>query len=202
MRVFKGPWSRGSIAVGCLLLALQVNLAQNGPKSPNKPSNTSARSVLADKAHALESRGRPDMAIQEWQQILLSDPKNLEALAGVARDLKMMGSDKAAEALENLRRANPNDPNIARIQALPSTHVENDQLKKAGELARQGRLDDAMTVYRRLYGDHPPDGDIALAYYQTLYGTATGKDAAIAGCAVWRSATQRTRGLRLSWARC
>jgi tetratricopeptide (TPR) repeat protein len=188
MRVFKGPWSRGSIAVGCLLLALQVNLAQNGPKSPNKPSNTSARSVLADKAHALESRGRPDMAIQEWQQILLSDPKNLEALAGVARDLKMMGSDKAAEALENLRRANPNDPNIARIQALPSTHVENDQLKKAGELARQGRLDDAMTVYRRLYGDHPPDGDIALAYYQTLYGTATGKDAAIAGM---RGLTQR-----------
>jgi tetratricopeptide (TPR) repeat protein len=121
------------------------------------------------------------MAIQEWQQILLSDPKNLEALAGVARDLKMMGSDKAGEALEKLRSANPNDPNIARIQALPSTHVENEQLKKAGELARQGRLDDAMTVYRQLYADHPPDGDIALAYYQTLYGTATGKDAAIAG---------------------
>ena len=145
--------------MGCLLLALQANLAQNAlqnsARGPIKPPNTSARSLLADKAHALESRGRPDMAIQEWQQILLSDPKNLEALAGVARDLKMMGSDKAGEALEKLRAANPNDPNIARIQALPSTHVENDQLKKAGELARQGRLDDAMTVYRQLYADHP-----------------------------------------------
>ncbi len=38
-----------------------------------------------------------------------------------------------------------------------------------------------MRIYRQLYGDHPPDGDIALAYYQTLYGTASGKQAAIAG---------------------
>ena len=185
MRVFKGAWSRGPIAAGCLLLALQASLAQNAPKPASKsgtnPSNSAARSVLADKAHALESRGRPDMAIQEWQQILLSDEKNLEALAGVARDLKMMGSDKAGEALEKLRAANPNDPNIARIQAMPSTHVENEQLGKAGALAKEGRNDEAMGVYRQLYGDHPPDGDIGLAYYQTLYGTASGKDAAIAG---------------------
>jgi len=169
------------MAAGCLLLALQVNLAQNAPKGGTNPSASAARSELVEKAHALETRGRPDMAIQEWQQILLSDPKNLDALAGVARDLKMMGSDKAGEALEKLRSVNPNDPNIARIQALPSTHVENEQLAKAGELAREGRNDDAMSVYRQLYGDHPPDGDIALAYYQTLYGTATGKDAAVAG---------------------
>jgi tetratricopeptide (TPR) repeat protein len=181
MRVFKGAWRRGPIVAGCLLLALQVSLAQNASKSGTNPSSSAARSVLVDKAHALESRGRPDMALQEWQQILLSDPKNLEALAGAARDLKMMGSDKAGEALERLRSANPNDPNIARIQSMPSTHVENEQLSKAGALAKQGRNDDAMAVYRQLYGDHPPDGDIGLAYYQTLYGTATGKDAAIAG---------------------
>ncbi len=115
------------MAAGCLLLALQVNLAQNAPKGGTNPSASAARSELVEKAHALETRGRPDMAIQEWQQILLSDPKNLDALAGVARDLKMMGSDKAGEALEKLRSENPNDPKIARIQALPSTHVENEQ---------------------------------------------------------------------------
>ncbi len=188
MRVFKGAWSRGPIAASCLLLALQVNLAQNGPKASQdgaksgvNPPKSAARSVLVDKAVALEARGRPDMAVQEWQEVLLADPKNVEALAGVARDLKLMGSDKAGEALEKLRAASPNDPNIGRIQSLPSTHVENEQLGKAGELARQGRLDDAMRVYRQLYGEHPPDGEIALAYYQTLYGTAAGKEAAIAG---------------------
>ena len=126
MRVFKGAWRRVLIAVGCLLLALQANLAQNALQNSSrgaaKPPNTSARSVLADKAHALESRGRPDMAIQEWQQILLSDQKNLEALAGVARDLKMMGSDKAGEALENLRRANPNERRRAATRDSPIPH--------------------------------------------------------------------------------
>ena len=188
MRVLKGAWRRGPVAASCLLLALQANLAQNALNAAQNPSKngtgsatSAARSVLVDKAQALESRGRPDMAIQLWQQILLSDPKNLEALAGVARDLKMMGSDKAGEALEKLRSVNPSDPNIARVQSLASTHVENEQLGKAGALAKQGRNDEAMRVYRQLYGDNPPDGDIALAYYQTLYGTATGKDAAIAG---------------------
>ena len=38
-----------------------------------------------------------------------------------------------------------------------------------------------MRIYRQLYGDQPPNGDIALAYYQTLYGTASGKQQAIAG---------------------
>ncbi len=38
-----------------------------------------------------------------------------------------------------------------------------------------------MRIYRQLYGDQPPNGDIALGYYQTLYGTSSGKQAAIAG---------------------
>ncbi len=37
----------------------------------------------------------------------------------------------------------------------------------------------------------PPDGDIGLAYYQTLYGTASGKQAAIAGM---RALVQRNPG--------
>jgi tetratricopeptide (TPR) repeat protein len=134
-----------------------------------------------EKAHALEARGRPDMAIQLWQQILLSDPNNIEALAGLAKDLKLTGSDKAIDALDRLRKANPNDPNIAKIQGLASTRAESAQLRNAGELARQGHVEDAMRIYKQLYGDHPPDGDIALAYYQTLYGTPTGKQDAITG---------------------
>ena len=167
------------MVTGCLVLALEVGLAQNAPRKPAVSSPEATRGILVDKAHALESRGRPDMAIQLWQQILLSDPKNSNALAGMARDLKLIGSDKAGEALESLRKLNPNDPNIPKIEALASTRVESDQLRQAGELARQGKLDDAMRIYKQLYGDHPPDGDIALAYYQTMYGTASGKEAAV-----------------------
>jgi tetratricopeptide (TPR) repeat protein len=178
----KVGWRTGRtiwIAAGCLALALQVGYAQ---KKPVNTSGNAARTMLIEKAHALDSRGRPDMAIQLWQQILLSDPNNAEALSGLARDLKLTGSsDQAGRALDRLRKVSPNDPNIARIQALSSTKAESDQLRKAGELARQGKVDDAMRMYRQLYGDNPPDGDIALAYYQTMYGTATGKTAAIGG---------------------
>jgi tetratricopeptide (TPR) repeat protein len=178
MSVGCGALRKIGIAVGCLTLALQMGLAQ---KRPVAGAPDATRAILVEKAHALESRGRPDMAIQIWQQILLSDPRNTEALAGLAKDLKLIGStEKSSDALERLRKINPNDPNISKIQALASTRVESDQLRHAGELARQGKPDDAMRIYRELYGDHPPGGDIALAYYQTLHGTASGKESAIA----------------------
>jgi tetratricopeptide (TPR) repeat protein len=173
----------------CLLLALQVGTAQKRPAA-SSPDET--RRVLIEKAHALEARGRPDMAIQSWQQILLSDPNNAEALAGLARDYKLIGSgDQSNSALERLRRINPNDPNLGKIASLNSNRAQSDRLRQAGELARQGKPEEAMRIYRDLYGDRPPDGDIALAYYQTLYGTASGKEAAIAAM---RALAQRNPG--------
>ena len=179
MKVGRGASRTTAIIAGCLLLTLQMSLAQ---KKPVAAAAENARAILLNQARALDSRGRPDMAIQLWQQILLSDPNSADALAGLAKDLKLTGAaDKANETLDRLRQVNPNDPNIAKIQAMASTKAESSELKRAGQLASQGKVDDAMQIYRQLYGDHPPDGDIALAYYQTLYGTSTGKQDAIAG---------------------
>ena len=95
------------------------------------------------------------------------------------------------QPLDRLRRVNPNDPNIARIEALSSSKTQSDELRRAGELAKQGRADEAMQIYQQLYGDHPPEGAIGIAYYQTLFGTATGKAPAIAGL---RSMAERNPG--------
>ena len=176
MSVGWGAWKASLIVAGCLVLTLPVVYAQ---KKPVANSAEATRANLEAKARALEARGRPDMAAQLWQQILLSDPNNAEALAGLAKDYKLMGD------ADNVQRrlwivcadVSPNDPNIAKIEAMPSTQAASGQLRQAGELAQQGKLDDAMRIYRQLYGDHPPDGDIALAYYKTLYGTSTGKAA-------------------------
>ena len=179
MRVGWAPRRASFILAGCLVLTLPMVHAQ---KSTAASSAEAARAVLAEKAHALEARGRPDMAIQLWQQILLSAPENTDALVGLARDYKLTGAaDQANATLDRLRKVSPNDANIARIEAMSSTSAESDQLRKAGELTRQGRNDDAMRIYRQLYGNQPPNGDIALGYYQTLYGTASGKEASIAG---------------------
>ena len=83
MKVGCGARSRILVVTGCLLLALQVSLAQ---KKTAVGTNEGERGTLIDKARALESRGRPDMAVQLWQQILLSQPNNPDALAGVAKD--------------------------------------------------------------------------------------------------------------------
>jgi cellulose synthase operon protein C len=166
-----------SIAAICLVAALLPACAQ---KQPASSSAEKTRQVLAANARALDARGRPDMAIQIWQQILLSDPNDTEALAGLARDYKLSGSsDKSDQILKKLRAVNPNDPDIARIQAMSTNKAQSDDLRRAGDLARQGRNADAMRIYRQIYGDHPPEGDIALAYYQTMYGTPSGKQEAI-----------------------
>jgi cellulose synthase operon protein C len=165
-----------------LLLSLaQFSFSQSAAARPLAETPAATLKLTVEKAQALESRGRPDMAVQLWQQVLIADPKNVEALVGMARDLKLTGSDQAIDALDRLRKASPNNPDIAKIVGLPSTHAESAFLRKAADLARQGQNDDAMRIYTQLYGDRPPDGDTALAYYQTLYGTAKGKPQAIGG---------------------
>ncbi len=166
-------WS-GQIAATALLCCLAL------PLCAQKSNN--AEQILIQKAEALEARGRPDLAAQVWQQILLSDPNNPQALEGVARSFRLSGDTSASDAaIEKLRRINPNDPNIAKLQNLRSNRAKDERLGMAGTLARGGNAVAAMKIYREYYGDHPPDGDIGLAYYDTLYATPDGRDEAIAG---------------------
>jgi len=168
----------GAVALAaCLLLCLLIP-ANSAAAQAQKESD--AEKTLIEKAQALESRGRPDIAVQVWQQILLSDPNNQLALAGVARDYRLSGNSAASdEALDKLRKINPSAPDISRIQGLTSNKTRDVRLGQAGALAKTGNPEAAMRIYREYYGDHPPDGDIALAYYETLYGTPNGKTEAL-----------------------
>ena len=137
---------------------------------------------LLEKAHTLEVRGRMDMASQTWQQVLLADPNNTEALGGLARAAKLSGNSALAGTyLDRLRAINPSDPNIARTENLATEVDRNQQLQKAGKLAQQGQYAQAMILYRQVYGDNPPPGDSALAYYETEAATEDGRAHAIAG---------------------
>ncbi|WP_263352282.1 cellulose synthase subunit BcsC-related outer membrane protein [Acidicapsa acidisoli] len=166
-----------AVLAASLLLCL---LSSNYSASAQAQKQSDAEKTLIEKAQALESRGRPDIAVQVWQQILLSDPNNQMALAGVARDYRLSGNSAASdEALDKLRKINPSDPNISRIQGLTSNKTRDVRLGQAGTLAKAGNPEAAMRIYREYYGDHPPDGDIALAYYETLYATPNGKTEAL-----------------------
>ena len=142
----------------------------------------SATQSLLDKAHALEVRGRMDMAVQTWQQVLLADPVNVDALAGLARAAKLSGNPALAGTyLDRLRAINPNDPNIARIEKMGSQQDQATQLQQAGKYAQAGQYAQAMAIYRQVFGATPPPGDWALAYYETESATEDGRPHAIAG---------------------
>ena len=171
--------------LACFVAAPATSFAQAQKQSE-------AEKVLIQKAQALEARGRPDIAVQVWQQVLLSDPNNPMALEGVARDYRLSGNSAASDAaLDKLRKINPSDPNIGKIQGLSSNKNRDVRLGQAGALAKAGNPEAAMKIYREYYGDHPPDGDIALAYYETLYATPNGKTEALAAM---RAAAARNPG--------
>ena len=179
MRVCCEALRKSLIVAGCLLVALQPSLAQ---KKPAVSTAEATRGVLMEKARALESRGPAGHGRSAVAAGSSVGPRQHGGPSRSGQGLQADGFGGEGEsALDRLREASPNDPNIARIEALSSTGGESEQLREAGELAKQGKADDAMRIYKELYGDHPPDGDIAMAYYQTLYGTATGKATAIAG---------------------
>ena len=165
-----------TLLLGAAALSPVVCISANGQTSQ------AATQPLLDKAHALEVRGRMDLAAQTWQQVLLTDPNNTAALGGMARAAKSAGDPTLANTyLDRLRAINPNDPGIARAeqQGTPADH--NQQLQNAGRLAKEGQYAQAMNAYRQVYGNQPPPGDMALAYYETESATSDGRPHAIAG---------------------
>ncbi len=141
-----------------------------------------ATQALLEKAHTLEVRGRMDMAAQTWQQVLLSDPNNTEALGGLARSAKVSGNLALANTyIERLRAINPKDPGLARIDNIAAQQNNTAALQQAGKYAEAGQYAQSMAIYRKVFGNTPPPGDWALAYYETESATEEGRPHAVAG---------------------
>jgi tetratricopeptide (TPR) repeat protein len=134
-------------------------------------AQTPAVTALLARARAQEQAGHIDLAAQTWQQVLLVDANDREALAGLARSAKLAGNDTVAKGyLDRLRQIDPHSSEIAKIEATPSTRTQTAQLQKASQLAQTGHPEEALRVYRSVWGNRPPDGDWALAYYDTEAG--------------------------------
>src|SRR6266702_3903977 len=150
-------------------------------QTPSSASSSATQSLL-DKADSLEARGRMDLAVQTWQQVLLMDPKNTAALGGLARAAALNGNATLSKSyVERLRAINPNDPNIARVEKMAAQPAKNSRLDQAAKLAAAGQIAAAMTIYRQVLGTNPPPGDAALAYYETEAATVDGRPHAVAG---------------------
>ena len=104
------------------------------------------------------------MAIQLWQQILLSAPNNTDALAGLARDYKLVGSpDLANQALDRLRKINPRDPRVAEASSKPSSTAERNEPGQPGKPAPQ--------IHQNIQ-PHPADTQLATNLTQDQKSSA------------------------------
>jgi tetratricopeptide (TPR) repeat protein len=158
------------------LAAALMMLAQAPP-----PTNSAVASLLA-RARVQEQTGRDDLAAQTWRQILLIDPHNRDALAGLARSAKLAGNEaQANDYLNRLRQIDPTNSEIAKIQSTPTSKVQTETLQQAAQLAQAGHAEDALRLYRSVWGNRPPDGDWSLAYYDTEASTEAGRHDAIEG---------------------
>jgi cellulose synthase (UDP-forming) len=138
--------------------------------------------ILLSKARSLEARGRMDLAARNWNQVLLVDPDQTEALEGLARLARQNGdADALRRYLERLRKIDPGNPSI---EAIEKAHVFTPQelklLDDASRLAAERKPDDAMAVYRRVFGDTPPPLRWAEAFYETEGASAGGRERAVA----------------------
>ncbi len=94
----------------------------------------------------------------------------------LGRILVVVGVASMLFALAQAQQTTPHLPTGVATHAESKTEIA--LLRQINSLAQQGHLAEAMAIYRQLYGTHPPNGDIALAYYQTLYGTASDRQQA------------------------
>jgi tetratricopeptide (TPR) repeat protein len=138
--------------------------------------------ILLAKARSLELRGRIDLAVQNWRKVLLVDPNQTEALAGLARIAKQNGhADEERSYLDRLRKINPRDPQIEAVERVRVfTPEERNRLDEAGRLAMEHKPDEAMKVYREvLAGQQPPPGKWAEPFYETEAASTGGRETAV-----------------------
>ncbi len=138
-----------------------------GPVQMLAQTNSGAEQMLVQKAKKLEAAGQPNLAAQVWKQVLLVDPNNVQAIAGLARWEKYRGNQAESEKyVKRLQQLAPDNSELGKIEATQSEKDESSQIARAAHLAQEGHPRQAVEIYRRAFGNHPPD-NWAQAYYDT-----------------------------------
>src|SRR6202012_6120635 len=70
---------------------------------------------------------------------------------------------------------------VSKIETMPNVQPQSVRLNQAAILAQQGKYAEAMRIYRDIFGNEPPAGNIALAYYDTEAGMPESRQHAIEG---------------------
>ena len=151
---------------------------------PASANDSVAVKTLTEQARFWEGKGRSDLAAAAWKRLLQIEPKNPEALAGLAQFELDNGRVDSAKAITEELKKQPqaNRETIKRIEGAAAQRTVNTKLlDQARAASRAGKTDEAVALYRQMFEGRPVVGPLALEYYQTLGGTSTGWDEARKG---------------------
>jgi len=138
--------------------------------------------ILLTRAQAHLAHGEPELAVQIWQQVLLSDPTCKEAILGIAKaDMQMGKTEEAQRYEQRLRELGTSAADVQQIESIPHVQPQSVRLEHARRLAQEGKYTDAMAAYRELFPNGPPAGEIAREFYETEAAIPASKGAAIEG---------------------
>ncbi|MGX9963177.1 cellulose synthase subunit BcsC-related outer membrane protein [Roseomonas sp. F4] len=161
-----------TIRAGLLSTALvAVSLAAS-------PSFAQDRGIAAllDQANYWKLQNRPDQVVRTLERVLQVDPRNADALSGLAEAQAQLGNvAQAQQALGQLRATAPADPRTIQADvAVRTSTVDAAALAQARQLAQAGRNAEAVERYRAIFSGAPVPDSFALEYYQALAGTEAG----------------------------
>ena len=143
----------------CALSVVAVLAAQQ-----SAPPSRSVE-LLLGKARALEARGRMDLAVQTWKQLLMVEPGQQDAIAGLARAAKLEEKQpRRMRIWSRLRKSNPANPAIRQIETIGKAAKHNPDLDVAAKLAASGESEKAIAIYRPGVRRQPSAGGLGCAH--------------------------------------
>ncbi|MEY4908441.1 MAG: hypothetical protein RL260_2159, partial [Pseudomonadota bacterium] len=149
------------------------------------PDTTRATTVqqLVEQARHWQQRGRADLAGQTWQKLLGVDPRQPDALYGLAAQSVEAGRfDEAGSYVNRLHQVRPDHPGLGALAKQVQSQTSNKSLiTTARQYAQAGQTEAAARTYQQALGAQTPGDDLAVEYYQTLGGTREGWDEARRG---------------------
>lgn len=155
-----------SQTLGKIFLAATCAIAITPPKAIAADSATIK--ILLSRAQAQAQGGHLDIAASTWKQVLASDPSNMEALRSLAAAEAQLGHQSEANTyIQRLRKLGVSAAVIGQLQSMRARPSDTDLLRQAASLSKSGQYSGAMEIYRKLYGNNPPAGEVALIYYDT-----------------------------------
>jgi len=128
-----------------------------------------AEKQLLDKSSFWQERGDVHRARGALEKLLAANPNHAKALAQLGMIEAHAGNrKKALEYLKRLRRVDSKHQDVKNLERVLGGEPGQDHLlKQARTTASQGQFEEAVVLYKQLFGAKKPKGDLALEYYQT-----------------------------------